>query len=564
MQRTIRIATLFLVTTALCTATFARAQSAPQLLPLQGRLVSPTGAPITSPAMSVRFRVYDAPVGGAVLHDETQTLAVDAGLLNASIGGTSALSVDLFSASSNRYVGITIGADAEMVPRMRVGSTPYALVSGAADDVPGKHIHPGSVTVAGVPVISSSGTWIGPSAGLAGPAGPAGPIGATGPAGPSGPAGPTGPSGPAGATGAPGPVGPAGPAGAAGDSVWDTIPGGIAYDGKVGIGTSSANHMLDIHGSGGTSNASIGLCQADGLTNGDATLGLYANPLELLGAELRYDSSDSLLAVRGVVGGSADTKFVVNTANGHVGVGVSDPQVLFAVNGAGSEGSGQAGTDYVVASFKNKESSHSALSIDAVDGYDSRLYLASAGHARWAMMNDAGDGDEFEIRTVDDATGTNAKFRVKRDGTTEVYKLRILGGADLAEPFRTGVESLEPGTVVAIDPERPGELRASDCAYDTKVAGVVSGAGGVEPGLMLSQQGLLDQGSPIALTGRVYVRCTAEGGAIRPGDLLTTASLRGHAMRASDRERAPGAVFGKAMTGLQEDTGLVLVLVNLQ
>jgi hypothetical protein len=346
--------------------------------------------------------------------------------------------------------------------------------------------------------------------------------------------------------------------------MWDEIPGGIWYDGKVGIGTSSANHMLDIHGGGGTSNASIGLCQADGLVNGDATLGLYANPLELLGAELKYDSSEHLLAVRGVVGGTADTKFVVNTASGHVGVGVDDPQVLFAVNGAGSEGSGQTGTDYVVASFKNKESSHSAVSIDAVDGYDSRLYLASAGQARWALMNDDSGGDEFEIRTVEEATGTNARFRVKRDGTTEVYKLRILGGADLVEPFCTGIERLEPGTVVTIDPERPGELRASNCSYDTKVAGVVSGAGGVEPGLMLSQHGVLDQGSPIALTGRVYVRCTTEGGAIRPGDLLTTASSSGQAMRAADRARAPGAVLGKAMTGLQEGSGLVLVLVNLQ
>ena len=35
-------------------------------------------------------------------------------------------------------------------------------------------------------------------------------------------------------------------------------------------------------------------------------------------------------------------------------------------------------------------------------------------------------------------------------------------------------------------------------------------------------------------------------------------------MRAVDRERANGAVLGKAMTTLDEGTGLVLVLVNLQ
>ena len=51
---------------------------------------------------------------------------------------------------------------------------------------------------------------------------------------------------------------------------------------------------------------------------------------------------------------------------------------------------------------------------------------------------------------------------------------------------------------------------------------------------------------------------------IQPGDMLTTSGTPGHAMKAIDRERAFGAVIGKAMTGLSEGKGLVLVLVNLQ
>ena len=48
------------------------------------------------------------------------------------------------------------------------------------------------------------------------------------------------------------------------------------------------------------------------------------------------------------------------------------------------------------------------------------------------------------------------------------------------------------------------------------------------------------------------------------GDLLTSSSRAGHAMRADDPERAFGAVIGKAMTPLADGDGLVLVLVNLQ
>ena len=116
---------------------------------------------------------------------------------------------------------------------------------------------------------------------------------------------------------------------------------------------------------------------------------------------------------------------------------------------------------------------------------------------------------------------------------------------------------------MVIDPERPGKLIPSVDAYDKKVAGIVSGAGGVRPGLSLSQAEVLEGDSKVALAGRVYVKASAEAGAIQPGDLLTSASLAGHAMRAADGERSHGAILGKAMTGLEEGTGLVLVLVNL-
>ncbi len=118
--------------------------------------------------------------------------------------------------------------------------------------------------------------------------------------------------------------------------------------------------------------------------------------------------------------------------------------------------------------------------------------------------------------------------------------------------------------VVSIDPDREEKLRLSRETYDTRVAGIVSGAGGVSPGIQLSQDDVLRGTYPIALAGKVYVNCTAENGAIRPGDRLTTSSLAGHAMRATDRERSQAALIGKALGSLDGGTGLVLVLVNLQ
>ncbi|MEQ8770469.1 MAG: hypothetical protein RIB60_08165 [Phycisphaerales bacterium] len=141
----------------------------------------------------------------------------------------------------------------------------------------------------------------------------------------------------------------------------------------------------------------------------------------------------------------------------------------------------------------------------------------------------------------------------------------IRGGADIVEGFDSICDTaFEPGTVLVIDPENPGMLMCASGAYDRKVAGVVSGAGGVQPGIKLGQSGVLDGDIPVAMTGRVYVKATAANGAVEPGDLLTTAELSGHAMRATDADRSHGAVIGKAMTGLDAGEGLVLVLVNLQ
>jgi hypothetical protein len=144
--------------------------------------------------------------------------------------------------------------------------------------------------------------------------------------------------------------------------------------------------------------------------------------------------------------------------------------------------------------------------------------------------------------------------------------LTIRGGADLAEPFpiSTTDQKVSAGAVVVIDEENPGHLKLADRAYDTRVAGVVSGANGINPGIQMHQEGLMEDGKNVALTGRVYVQADASNGAIQPGDLLTTSSTPGRAMKVTDHAKAAGAILGKAMTGLSEGKGLVLVLVTLQ
>ena len=107
--------------------------------------------------------------------------------------------------------------------------------------------------------------------------------------------------------------------------------------------------------------------------------------------------------------------------------------------------------------------------------------------------------------------------------------------------------------------------KLSTRAYDAKVAGVISGANGIDPGLIMRQENSIADGShPIALAGRVWVWCDASKDSIVPGDQLTTSTRKGMAMRVKDRTRAQGAILGKAMTSLDRGQGYVLVLITLQ
>jgi hypothetical protein len=162
-----------------------------------------------------------------------------------------------------------------------------------------------------------------------------------------------------------------------------------------------------------------------------------------------------------------------------------------------------------------------------------------------------------------------ARFHVdgdaRIDGNARVDVLEVVG-ADLAEKFPTidGVE-IEPGLVLEIDPDNPGMVRIATSAYSGLVAGIVSGANGLPAGTIMGNLPGMDDATPIALSGRVWVHCDTSDSAIEPGDLLTTSATPGHAMRASDRQRAIGAIIGKAMTSLEQgEQGMVLVLVGLQ
>jgi hypothetical protein len=139
----------------------------------------------------------------------------------------------------------------------------------------------------------------------------------------------------------------------------------------------------------------------------------------------------------------------------------------------------------------------------------------------------------------------------------------ILTNADCAEDFDAAQDELiDPGTVVVINDER--SIRPCDQAYDKRVAGVVSGAGGYKPGLVLDRRKSDRTRVTVALMGKVFCKVDARFGAIQVGDLLTPSFTMGHAMKATDPLKAFGAVIGKALRPLAKGQALIPILIALQ
>lgn len=134
---------------------------------------------------------------------------------------------------------------------------------------------------------------------------------------------------------------------------------------------------------------------------------------------------------------------------------------------------------------------------------------------------------------------------------------------DLAE-WVPAIGDLSPAMVVIIAPESNNNVQASNEAYDTRVAGVIS----AQPGILLGEAG--PDKVLVATTGRVKVRVDASNGAIRAGDLLATSGEPGVAMKSQPVDvngiklHRPGTLIGKALEPLEKGQGEILVLLSLQ
>lgn len=309
--------------------------------------------------------------------------------------------------------------------------------------------------------------------------------------------------------------------------------------GNVGIGTNSPAIKLSVLG---TENTGLGDGCLELISPGGFGQVMTMDGNEINGWSQLYLNPDATTNIYMVMGG------------GDVGIGTTSPGYRLDVNGRArvrQNGTSSAGI-YFYQDTPAADRGFVGMRSDTQIGF---YGVPGAG---WGFVMDVATG-----RVGINTTAPAADLHV--NGVARVNVLEIVG-ADVAEKFPVSdAETPEPGKVLMIDADNPGKLCLAKGAYNTKVAGVVSGANGLPAGSVLGHLPGNEDAPPVALSGRVWVWCDAATQAIAPGDMLTTSDTPGYAMVASDAARSHGAIIGKAMTTLaQGEEGMVLVLVNLQ
>ncbi len=108
----------------------AAASTSTGTIAYQGRLADADGNPLTG-TYNMIFRLYDVASGGVPLWEEQWTgsngVRVSDGLFNVILGSLTPIPQSVITGHDSLFLGITVGTDDEMTPRVQLGSVPFAV-----------------------------------------------------------------------------------------------------------------------------------------------------------------------------------------------------------------------------------------------------------------------------------------------------------------------------------------------------------------------------------------------------------------------------------------------------
>jgi len=171
------------------------------------------------------------------------------------------------------------------------------------------------------------------------------------------------------------------------------------------------------------------------------------------------------------------------------------------------------------------------------------------------------------IFTIATTTGDviNRKFTVDSDGDI-AYDGSATTPADYAEAFTVVGQKTdyEPGDFIALSLSESGKVEKSSSAYQTNLVGVYSTRPGIIGTLAtdITEYNIEKSNDiPVAVLGRVPAKVSTENGPIKVGDRITSSSVAGIGMKASQGRDIVGLAL-EEFDGASSTTAKILLLVN--
>ena len=342
----------------------------------------------------------------------------------------------------------------------------------------------------------------------------------------------------------------------------------IQYDGKVGIGTDVPSAYLSVYGANITTNV---------LRVGNA-------------------SNSDMFVVDGagnfIIGASSLPSYLSNGNNIVVAAPVEDKgSFLIAYQPSPLTGGGITGgislvesssSSWGISKYSSGGGTNTVVPVELQNGFAIGYTYGRNGDIGLVMnainirtSTDIGIGDviptaRLQVNKNNLQTATDTMFAISTGGSNTNYVFKVWangqafadgayssGGADYAEYFYSSDVGLVSGEAVCLDVANSNTVRRCSRSADPDIMGIVSS----RPSTVGNYKKAYENNpnyAIVGLLGQVPAKVSAENGAIRPGDSLTSASQAGYLMKAV----AGDSTVGVALEELVSGTGVVNVLIS--